>query len=328
MNDTPEQLKTIAQSTKQSVPTHVLTHNPYIKAATTHNTRKAYRSDIRHYEQWGGALPTTAKHIVAYLNQYAETLSLRTLSRRLTALKQWHVYQHFPDPTDDPFVKKTLIGIGNVHGKPKNKAPAITAEQLFTIIQVLCTQSDLIALRDRALLQVGFFGAFRRSELVQIQFSDLVFSKKGVEIVIPRSKTDQQGEGQVCALPYGNEKLCPVFALKQWMERAEITEGPIFRAISRWGKVGETSLTAISVNSILKHRAAEAQLPNAELLSSHSLRRGLATSASLNGASIKAIMRQGRWQHVNTVLGYIEASQLFDDNAAEAVLKVKKQSKE
>jgi len=62
--------------------------NEYIKAATSNNTRKAYRSDLRHFKYCGGLLPATVENIISYLQKNAATLNPRTLSRRLTALKQ------------------------------------------------------------------------------------------------------------------------------------------------------------------------------------------------------------------------------------------------
>jgi len=62
-------------------------------------------------------------------------------------------------------------------------------------------------------------------------------------------------------------------------------------------------------------------LPSAESYSSHSLRRGFATTASQRGASLSAIMRQGRWQHANTALGYVEEGQRFEDNAVRVIFK-------
>lgn len=56
--------------------------------------------------------------------------------------------------------------------------------------------------------------------------------------------------------------------------------------------------------------------------SSHSLRRGFATEASRNGATLSSIIRQGRWKSANTVMEYVEESQLFGDNAAHALLKI------
>jgi len=192
---------------------------PYWQVATSANTRKAYQSDIRHFIAAGGLLPATTESIVYYLNKQASLVNPRTLKRRLVAIKHWHTYGNFADPTMHPLVKKTLRGIARTHGKPSDKAPILTVEQLTALSERLIAKSDLLAIRDNALLQIGFFGAFRRSELVAIQWEHVTFVQKGVEILIPRSKTDPEGEGQICAIPYGQLPLCPITALKQWQER-------------------------------------------------------------------------------------------------------------
>lgn len=303
-------------------------HNPYISAATSDNTRNAYQADVRHFENWGGSLPATSDSIMAYLQAFAPTLNARTLSRRLTALKHWHVYQHFPDPTQHPAVTKTMAGIIRIHGKPKQKAPPLLPEQLMKIISCLSQQTTLRAFRDSALIQLGFFGAFRRGELVKICVEDIHWQKGGIEILIPQSKTDQIHEGQFCAIPLGNKQLCPVYSLKQWLEKANLTSGFIFRRMGGHGYLHETALSVVSVNQILKKRAEQAGISIAEDFSSHSMRRGLASSASRDGASLPAIMRQGRWKNVNTVMEYIEMTKRFEENAADHVLKKLKNQKE
>ena len=316
----------IADSSKQQPATqskHVQATtqtNPYIHAATATNTREAYRSDIRHFESCGGTLPASIQDVINYLQSFAATLNPRTLSRRLTALKQWHTYQGFDDPTSDPSVRKTLKGIMNVHGKPSAKAAALTLDELQELATHLEKENTPIAHRDNALFQLGFFGAFRRSELILIRCEHIKRLKEGIEIMIPRSKTDQTGEGQCCAIPYGKQNLCPIRALDHWLNQSNITDGFIFRKINRWGKLGDQSLTPIAVTQIIKKRAKECKLPNANEFSSHSMRRGLASTASQKGASLKSIMRQGRWRNVSTVLGYIEDGQRFNDNAAATAL--------
>lgn len=296
-----------------------LTHR-YQIAATSDNTRRAYQADIRHFEAWGGQLPATTEAILRYLHAFADTLNPRTLSRHVTALKQWHRYQHFLDPTEAPIVSKTLIGIARIHGKPKNKAPPLLPEHLIKITEHLLTQSTLATYRDNALLQVGFLGAFRRSELVTIQVEDIDWQSAGIEILIPRSKTDQLNAGQYCVIPNGNEQLCAVRAVKTWLEKADIKDGFVFRRIHRGDKTSELSITADAVNTILKKHALAVGLQNAMDFSSHSMRRGLATTASRDGVSLSAIMRQGRWKQVGTVMEYIEAAQRFEENAAGQVL--------
>ncbi len=159
--------------------------------------------------------------------------------RRLTAIKNWHIYQGFADPTAHPLVHKTLTGIKNIHGCPKEKALELQMESLITMVTFLKNQDQIIAWRNNALLQIGFFGSFRRSELVVINFEQVNFVTEGVEILIACSKTDQSGEGQICAIPYGDEILCPPTALKIWCEKANIQSGSIFRRVLKGNKVSD-----------------------------------------------------------------------------------------
>lgn len=292
----------------------------YLKAATSPNTRRAYQQDIIHFIGSGGILPATPDTILKYLHAYASQLNPRTLKRRLIAIKHWHTYQGCSDPTIHPLVKKTLSGILHVHGRPLEKAAAFSIEQLMLLSHYLKSQGDLISVRDQALIQIGFFGAFRRSELIAMQWENVTFVPQGVEILIPRSKTDQEGIGQVCAIPYGNSVLCPVTALHQWQKQSGIETGAVFRRVFKSGRIGDDTISSGTVNNIIKTLAIACQLPNAEQFSGHSLRRGFATVASQKGATLGAIMRQGRWRHEGTVNGYIEEGQRFDKNAADSIL--------
>ncbi|CAM4403524.1 MAG: Tyrosine recombinase XerC [Legionellaceae bacterium] len=293
----------------------------YQQAATSDNTRRAYQADIRHFEKWGGKLPATTEMVLRYLQTFAPELNPRTLSRRLVAIKQWHIYQQFPDPTATPEVSKTLTGITRLHGKPAKKAKPLLPEHLIKIVDYLTKQSTLKARRDNALLQMGFLGAFRRSELVAITVEDITWHQEGIEILIPQSKTDAARVGQYCVIPYGNNQLCAISALKVWLEKANITQGAIFRRIYRNEAISHTAISDNVVNHLIREYGNIVGIENFEALSSHSLRRGLATSASRDGVSIAAIMRQGRWKEVSTIMEYIEAAQRFDENAAGLVLK-------
>lgn len=295
--------------------------NPYLAAATSNNTRKAYRSDIKHYEQAGGILPATPEHIINYLQCFAATLNSRTLSRRLIAIKHWHQYQGFPDPTAHPLVTKTMVGIVRVHGKPKKKAPALSPEDLQMMVEALSQDPSLLAIRDNAILQIGYFGALRRSEIINIHYEHIKWQKEGIEILLPFSKTDQTHEGQYCAIPYGNDVLCPIKAIENWLAKSNIKDGAIFRRIEKNQMISDAALTALSINHIIHRSAVLAALSNAQDITPHSLRRGLATSAARANASIPTIMRAGRWKQMNTVMEYIEASDRFNDSAASNVLK-------
>jgi len=298
-------------------------HHRFLMAATTDNTRRTYRSAIRHFQAWGGLLPCDEAMVIRYLLAFAQKQNPRTLALRLTALSQWHRYQGFSDPAASATVRKTLRGIERVNGRPRQKAKALLLEDLELIVAYLNTLEGLSALRDSALLQVGYFGAFRRSELVTLQVQYLQWQREGLQITLPRSKTDQEGEGLDKAIPYGDSVCCPAKALRCWLEVAQIEQGPLFRRISRWGRVGEGALHEGSVNAILTTRAQEAGVLYAPTMSSHSLRRGLATSAHRAGADFLEIKRQGGWRHDGTVHGYIEEARAFEENAAGSLLRRK-----
>ncbi len=318
-------------------------HQQILHAATSDNTRRAYRSAVQHFLAWGGLLPTNESTLVRYLMAFADSLNVRTLSLRLTALAQWHKQQNFPDPTSTATVRKTLQGLSRLHGKPKKKASALALQDVLLMVEHLNQlQKNVVigdtslqiepskkaikkiqakALRDNALLQIGFFGCFRRSELTRLRVEDVLWQKEGILITLPRSKTDQTGEGITKAIPFG-KTCCPALALKNWLLHANIVQGPVFRQIDQWGHVGSGALNPASVNMLLKQLAIQVGLTADQLprISSHSLRRGMATSASKAGASFKDIKRQGGWRHDGTVHGYIEEASQFQENAASHLL--------
>lgn len=185
----------------------------------------------------------------------------------------------------------------------------------------LVSLDTLKAKRDNALLQVGFFGGFRRSELAGIAVEHLAWDAQGIVIAMPRSKTDQTGEGIVKAIPYSDGPCCPATVLRAWLNAGGVASGPVFRAITKWGVVGADALHPASVNVILADSAQLAKLGYVPELSSHSLRRGMATSAHRAGAEFRDIKKQGGWRHDGTVQGYIEEAEIFESNAAGSLLR-------
>ena len=292
----------------------------FLTAATSDNTRRAYRSAVRHFLNWGASLPADEASLTRYLIAHAQTLNPRTLSLKLTALSQWHKQQGFLDPCAAPQVRKILTGIMRIHGKPKKKARALMIEDLEVIVTMLTLSEQLTDQRDNALLQIGFFGGLRRSELVALQFEDIKWEREGITITLARSKTDQLGVGIQKAIPSSDGLCCPARALQVWSGAAGIVSGPVFRRIDQWGRVGQTGLHAASINAILTTAASRAGLAEVGSLSSHSLRRGMATSAHRAGANFRDIKRQGGWRFDGTVHGYIEEADQFKENALTKLL--------
>jgi site-specific recombinase XerD len=180
-------------------------------------TRRAYRSDFRVFEAWCrsrgvSALPAAAEAVAAFLAHDVEAGSRpSTLGRRLAAIRYAHKLAGHPAPTDDERVKATMRGIRRSVGTaPRKKTPA-TAERI--VAMALAAGDDIKGQRDRALLLIGFAGAFRRSELVALDVEDLEQGELGFRVTIRRSKTDQEGAGQTIAIVRGSV-ACPITALK------------------------------------------------------------------------------------------------------------------
>lgn len=161
---------------------------------------------------------------------------------------------------------------------PAQKAPVLVAD-LRAMVTAL--PDTVIGRRDRALVLVGWCGAFRRSELAALEVGDLAFDDRGLVVTLRKSKTDQEGLGRKVPVPYGRSAdTCPVRALRAWLEAAGITSGRVFRRVDR-GRVG-ASLTAHGVARVVKKLAGRVGL-NVSDFSGHSLRAGLVTSAALAG---------------------------------------------
>jgi integrase len=173
-----------------------------------------------------------------------------------------------------------------------------------------------VGLRDRAVLLLGFAGAFRRSELVSLDVADLEFSSAGLIVTLRKSKTDQKGAGRRIGIPYGStEGTCPVRAVQAWLETARISDGPVFRPLDRFQRVQTTRLSDKAVALIVKRRAKAVGLDPTRY-AGHSLRAGLATSAAAAGASERVIMSQTGHRSADMVRKYIREGSLFTANPA------------
>lgn len=291
----------------------------YIRGSKSDNTWRAYRADWADFQTWCNdhnlpSLPSSPTTVALYLTARASELKVSTLGRRLAAITQMHSMQRHQDPTKGAEVKECWRGIRRSKGiAQQGKAPAIadTLRQMLSMIP-----NGLIGVRDRALLLIGFAGAFRRSELVSLNVNDLQFTREGLIITLRKSKTDQEGVGRKIGIPRGHNQAatCPVRAVKDWLEATHIKEGPIFRAINRHGQINNDRLTAQTVALVVKRYARAAGLDET-IFAGHSLRAGMATSAAMAGATERAIMNQTGHKNTQMVRRYIRDGNLFNENA-------------
>ena len=293
----------------------------FVAAAKAPATLKAYRNDRRDFESWCRAhqlpsLPSTPESVALYIADRASTLASGTIARRLTSITKAHQAAGLTDApatTRHFVVGETLKGIRRTIGTAQHgKAPLLSAD-IRRI--VAARRENLLGLRDAALVLVGFAGGFRRSELAVIYIYDLKFSTDGVVVTVRKSKTDQEGAGREVGLPFGaSQDTCPVRALRQWLDRAGIREGPVFRSVGRYGHVSRRGLHKDSIGKLLKRAAARAGM-NVDPLGGHSLRAGCVTQAAMNGVREFVIMRQTGHKTVATLRRYIRSGEIFRENA-------------
>ena len=112
---------------------------------------------------------------------------------------------------------------------------------------------------------------------------------------------------------------CPIQALNAWLRAAGIEDGPLFRPVTKAGKVSAARLRSKTVATIVKRHAKTLGL-DPRAFGGHSLRAGFLTSAAARGASVFKMMDVSRHKSVDTLRGYVRDAELFRDHAGAGLL--------
>ncbi|KPV39934.1 hypothetical protein AN478_06980 [Thiohalorhabdus denitrificans] len=328
----------------------------YMGHTRAENTHSAYSSDWRLFEAYCEAhgfpaLPAPPGAVVTWLAWMARptqesdpvqpgrpAFSPNTIARRLAALNARHRDHRLSPPGDHVEVQKVLEGIKRHRGTaPEGKTPLLTED--VRRMAGLCRRDTAAGLRDRALILLGFGGAFRRSELAQLNAEDIQVPPggKGLIATLTRSKGDQQGAGRAVSVLRKEPDLCPLQALREWMEAAGTGQpggdladaGPLFRAVQRNGRIpavirhrrrrGEpleerpNRLSPRSIGAIISRYAAAIGHDPASI-GAHSLRAGYVTSALLAGASLNRIQDVTGHRAIETLMIYYRHSGAWEDH--------------
>ena len=310
----------------------------YARRAKAENTRRAYRAGVRAWCAWCDrhalpCLPARALDVGAFLAaERGRGMSVNTVELRRASIRYLHFIAGCAIPTAEAGVSETMAGIGR-DAADRGDAPAKKLAATASILREMLAPipEDLPGLRDRALLLVGFAGALRRAELAAIRVEHLEQRERGLRVTLPRSKGERTGKSVTVALPYGTSGLCPVRALKCWMEAAAITDGAVFRRI--WAPptraeggtplprpvVGTEAIDAGTVARIVKKRAAAAGYDPA-VLGGHSLKRGAMTTGMDRGVHPTRLKRLGRHKSYAMLDEYLELGDPFEGHPLAGVL--------
>ena len=335
-----------------------------LRRARPDSTRRAYRGDLRRFLDWttagrvlaGDAMPprstptgriseeqlgaafATLLHafpqvellVTEYVNTLANTgRAPSTVERALAAICTAYRSAGAGRLATEParailtaYKREQAAG-----GRRTRKAAPVTVAVLRAMVATLDPQSTA-AVRDRALLLLGFAMGARRSELAGLDVGDLTETPAGLEVLVRVSKTDKESQGRLVAVVYGsNIDTCPVRALQAWLallaEHGH-TEGPLFLRVDRWGQLGRAPsgrgsldgrITGQAVALVVRRAALAAGLDPEAVWAGHSLRRGFANEGRRAGHDQVRIGRHGGWVDGSRALaGYFEDSDRWTEN--------------
>jgi len=292
------------------------------EASKSFNTRKGYKSDFNSFSKWCAetdlshlpAHPDTVRLYLVFLDKIGRKPS--TIKRCITSIRIAHTMAGYPNPITDS-VNQTASGIYRLRGVAPEKKSALTLERLARICSYI--PNDILGIRDRAMILVGWMGALRRSEITAIAIEDIEEEAEGLVINVRRSKIDQFGAGKRIGLPFldDHQELCASRALTKWVSIARIKAGPVFRYIGKSGRnrilptyISENGLNAVQVSTAVK-RYAELAGYNPLDFGGHSLRSGLATTLAGAGIEERKIMQITGHRSLPMLREYIQRGELF-----------------
>ena len=264
------------------------------------STRRAYASCWADFERWctvagRNTLPASADTLSLYIVDLARRkLSVATIEQRKSAIAEKHLSSGMDLPVNEA-VREVMRAVRRRLGAaPKHAKAALSVSDLRAMLRTCGSHSR--GIRDRAILLLGFAAGLRRSEISALDVGDVELVSAGVIVQIRRSKTDQLGRGREIGVHCGRcEETCPARAVARWIQERGGWPGPLFvQTQAHLGALTRQRLGVRTISILVKEHAAAASLA-AEKYSGHSLRAGMATAASANGADALAIM--GRSGH-------------------------------
>ena len=281
-------------------------------------TVREYQSDLTLFSQWldennlPDELPIPPETVRNWLENCADNgIRPNTIKRRKAAVGFLHEINGLltDNPRHHPLLQglcKKVQQVRSQKGQSNRllqKEP-LTGDKLKKLIRRQCDKKTLTGLRNRALLLVGFYAALRRSELCQLQWSDITIKDDHAQmtLIIRHSKTDKRSEGRSLTLYKGIPNYCPIQALLDWQHASGLKTGYVFRNLNKLHV--NKPINAQAYAKLIKQGCEKAGLDPA-LYSGHSTRRGMLVTASNKGAKLHILKNHARHQNSKVTEHYI-----------------------
>lgn len=286
------------------------------------NTARAYASDWRVWESWclsrgERSLPVNAGRLVLFVDhQVAQGRKLGTLRRRVSGVLH-HAQLKDPEMVDPRrtagwraywknlprTLAKTAAGARRSVEEPaRSISPATVRSMILALEEPKPEDPDdraaqarfLRSVRDQAMLSLLLRLGARRGELTALDVDSIRMREDVLEVFITRRKTGRHGWTTIERV---DDLACTVALLRRWLSVSGITEGPLFRKVTRWGIVTHANradgtpqrLSGQAMWSIVRQAARRAGV-DGSLYSPHSFRAGLVTWMRANGHSVEDVM--------------------------------------
>ena len=280
-----------------------------LEGAYAPNTIRSYRSDYMHYSNWCqkyhyDPLNINEDQFANYILEMGGILSIATIQRRIASLGNIFNLTKSTNPTKEPIVLLTFKKIRRKFGKPQKQATPLTY-YILTKLKDACSD-DIVGMRNKLLLQLGYETMRRRSEICQFRFEDLQHHGNHKHALLLRhSKTDQYNQGKI--IPISN-KLSEMISI--WSLTIGQDSGYILRSFKR-NLSTNSSFTPASINHILKVLQKQARLDQIGELSGHSFRVGAALDLLDKNIPLEKIMLRGGWKSETSTMRYLQS---WNDN--------------
>lgn len=306
----------------------------------TENTKRMYDGQWKRFARWcemkgvasRPADPTTVANYLTYLASFGKEPELDKALKRKGKLKASSIHQakaviskshtdaNYSSPTEAQQVAEVWEGIQRTLGAAVDKKAPILPEQLAAMLAL--APDSLLGVRDRAILLLGWAGAFRRTELVSLDVEDLFRGDEPGTLVawVRKSKTDPRGTGKKKPiLPSADARLCPVRSVAAWLKESGIRTGPLFQPATPDGKtlINRRLSDDMVYETVLRYAEGAGLDPGMfDGFGAHSLRAGFCTTAVIAKKDLTEIMKVTGHSKIDTLMGYVRDASLFTERSA------------
>ena len=271
----------------------------YSNDVLNESSEKAYLQRLSQYETIISMMkdspppyPPTVATLSAFLEyKKSQNVAYNTLKAYVVAISYYCRKNNLEDITKEKMIvnllksyKKTLLGASCPYS-----VDAIKPDDLDKMsLQV--KSNCFLDIRDLAMFSLQFECMLRVSEVIAIKIEHIHFEENFYSLYIPKTKTDQFGNGRT-VMTYKSISLHSSYVwLQRYLKiRKNTNNQNLFITMSGF------SVTSWDVRARIKEWTKKIGIDNSRF-STHSMRRGGAQTAARNGAFPSAIQHQGRWR--------------------------------